>query len=768
MSITFSKFGHHGRLGNQLFQLAALIGLAKKYGHQLALPDWKYSKYFEFHYPKGNLPKAIRINEQHFHYDEQQFSALENREGNFDLLGWLQSEKYFEDAAVHNRLMFKTDFIAEVLKKFPALEGSGHIAISIRRGDYVGNPNYYQLPITYYLHALFEHFPGWRNQKVIIFSDDIPYCKIHFAAAPNVQYAEDLSDIEQLCAMSMCKHFIISNSTFAWWGAWLGEKYQSIVVRPAHHFAGKLAETCNPKDYYPSRWKEFNHEGRKFNLSNVTFTIPVSYDHPHRRQNLDLTVCLLQQAFDTNIIIGEQGAKPVFHYFSKWCQYTWFPYKDFHRTRMLNQMAHMATTEHVVNWDADVMLPPLSIIEAASALNNGVPFVHPYDGRFARVHRAWQPQLEKMLDVGIFGNSQFPGMAPEDPRSVGGAIFCNKKAFMAAGMENEHMVSYAPEDRERIYRFMAFGYIVARVHGPIYHLDHWRGPDSSSKNPHFAENTALYKKYLTMPSDEIRREVKTWPWIQPPTGNRQAENGNMDVVIPLGNGSPWKNNELRYFLRSLHRHLQGYGTIYIIGSCPDWLNTQAPGIQHIPIANVHPAEPARNIYQKLLMACFLPGMSEKFLYCNDGYVFTQDVVAQNIIAHYKEHNLEESANRVQAGNTFRQALLNTAKALRDAKCDIKNFDVHVPMHINKNDFVQLQDYNWNLPYGFTAKSLYANTFSIEGEAWYDCKINKDETPEHLNQLATQRWVFSYGDGAIFGNLRQWLQDRFPDKSPWEK
>ena len=63
------------------------------------------------------------------------------------------------------------------------------IAIHIRRGDYIDNPNYVLLPITYYYLALEQYFPNWRTQyNVLIFSDDIEYCKVHFEVYNNVYY----------------------------------------------------------------------------------------------------------------------------------------------------------------------------------------------------------------------------------------------------------------------------------------------------------------------------------------------------------------------------------------------------------------------------------------------------------------------------------------------------------------------------------------------------------------------------------------------------
>ena len=128
---------------------------------------------------------------------------------------------------IKKALTFDVNFKSQVKAQMDPkgiIFGKPTIAISIRRGDYVGNPNYRLLPITYYILAMFENFPNWRDHNIVIFSDDIPYCKVHWDCIPNVYFSENNSDIEDLCLMTLCDDFIIANSSFSWWGAYLGEK----------------------------------------------------------------------------------------------------------------------------------------------------------------------------------------------------------------------------------------------------------------------------------------------------------------------------------------------------------------------------------------------------------------------------------------------------------------------------------------------------------------------------------------------------------------
>lgn len=513
--ITYSKLGHahRGNLGNQLFHIASTIGMALKYGHEYTFPEWQYSKYFANPLPAGGRFEAWPVPEQRFTYHED--DRLKDRAENFDIDGWRQSEKYWEGQEwyIRNRFIFETDFLIATRKRFDEALSRPAIAISVRRGDFVGNPNYAQLPVRYYLLGLLEGIPAWRDHNVILFSDDIAYCQVQFEGIPNVHFAGG-SAIEQLCLMTQCQHFVISNSTFSWWGAWLGEKEGTVVIRPPVNFAGDLARKNSEADYWPTRWEVMDYRDRWLDLRDVTFTIPVYIDHRHRRENLELSVAILLDSFETNIVVGEQGSLQVGYMKARTGFVHFSSMQHFHRTKMLNDMAREATTPIVVNWDADVFIPPIQILLAAERIRSGEDMVYPFDGRFARVPRVWHSPLKVARDVGIFGDNQFSGKngKPLPTTSVGGAIMFNRESFLNGGGENENMISFGPEDWERNFRFKALGYTVSRVTGCLYHLDHWCGPNSSTRNPFFKNNHAELDRMRAMTPAELEEYVGTWHW----------------------------------------------------------------------------------------------------------------------------------------------------------------------------------------------------------------------------------------------------------------
>lgn len=266
--ITFSKLEKKGHLGNQLFQIASTMGIAIKNNQDFCYPKWSYNGHFKTALPLSKGSEWISYKEKQFHYEPIQFDAE-----NYDLEGWFQSEKYFDIEKTKNYFQFENGLLNNIRNKYKEAFAKKTILISIRRGDFVDHPDYFQLPIQYYVQALIAHFPDWIKSNLIILSDDIEYCKFHFSFLNNAFFANDLSAIEQLVLGSLCDDFIISNSTFSWWCAWLGDKKNSKVVRPLHYFTSSKKEKDDDKDYFPERWLVFNHLNLKIDLKDTYITL---------------------------------------------------------------------------------------------------------------------------------------------------------------------------------------------------------------------------------------------------------------------------------------------------------------------------------------------------------------------------------------------------------------------------------------------------------------------------------------------------------------
>lgn len=519
--ITMKDFGNNGRLANQLFQYASLLGIANKHNKELVLPSWDKAIYFTGNFPINKIVREyVTCEEISSEYQEFKMYNID-----VNIKGYLQSEKYWEHCKdlVKEQLIFTSEFILNTIEKFNKINNilddsiingdKPTIAIHIRRGDYVNNPNYYVLPIHYYIQALRMNFNNYENDyNIIFFSDDINYCKTHFGCLPNAYFSEGLSDIEDMCLASQSDNFILSNSSYSWWMAYLGDTGKEKIIRPNYLFAGDLLKNNNDKDFWIKDWTIFDHKNNKIDLTDVTFTIPVSYDHNDRKENLKLCINTLKKDFFTNIMIMEQGGNHLD--VDSTTSYFKINIVDFHRTKMLNEMANLSFTPIIANWDADIFIPPMQLLKAVEQIRNGNDMVYPYDGRFGRFDRNYYSSLEQTKDIGIVKYEDITGIGKLDKRSVGGAVLFNKESFIRGGMENETFISFGAEDEERFIRFTKLGFKVSRIRGILYHLNHYIGVNSSKNNPYFYWNQMEYIKVKLMNFKKLKEYIKEWEWLK--------------------------------------------------------------------------------------------------------------------------------------------------------------------------------------------------------------------------------------------------------------
>lgn len=500
-----------------MFEVASVLGLAKRFGHNYTVPLWDKSKYFDHDFKQGDVPFFDRtIKEDGFAYNEEFWAQnLSNPNETVNITGYLQSPKYWgeDHTFVKNLFRFKKSFTEPLDKLFKRFDDENTVAVHIRRGDYSGNPNYFNLDVRYYLNAL-DKIP---YSRIIVFTDDYGYCK-ETLPLEEISFAfEGLSDMEHLYLMTKCDHFVLSNSTFSWWGAYLGEKKHSVVVRPDVYFTGKLKD-LDIKDFWPTNWLKETSIQDKNDLSDVTFVIPLSYDCKDRKNNIQVLIRNLVKNFRAKIILGEQGSYYRFRYLEKFVtKYLYFEnMQDFHRTKMINDMVRMADTKIVVVCDSDVLIPRSQYIKAADKIRHGnADIVYPYDGRFVRCSRMpWTDIFNKDPYKVNSMDGVYDGMMLHEKESFGGVFVVNKGSYIKAGMENENFVSFGREDVERNDRFKKLGLIVKREKGCLYHLQHKKGINSTMRHPHAEQNRLEARKVIDMDAASLKQYVATWGWLK--------------------------------------------------------------------------------------------------------------------------------------------------------------------------------------------------------------------------------------------------------------
>lgn len=240
----------------------------------------------------------------------------------------------------------------------------------------------------------------------------------------------------------------------------------------------------------------------------------------------------------------------------------------------------------------------------------------------------------------------------------------------------------------------------------------------------------------------------------------------IDIVYPLGAGSKWDNNELRYSLRSVEKYIHGINNVYIIGQLPPFLQN----VKHIHFDDAFRWKETR-IALKVLKACAHPDISEDFLFMNDDHFLLRHYQAENFPFYYKE-NLSDSARTRRHFDSYRKSLTNTYAALDNKGFQTYNFDVHCPIVYNKIMFREMfKTYPWeDTNYGYVVKSMYCNTHLMSGPHIQDLKIcNPLFNLDDLRDQIKDRSFFSIGDRVLLNDkMSQLLEELYPEKSKYEK
>lgn len=272
-----------GGLGNQMFQYAAARALAEKYHTDVELDLTWFSQPFDAHTAareyelnsfildsriekySASLADKVRqrlrliktYSEPHFHYDPK-FQQLGN---NTSLVGYFQTEKYFKGY----RKQLLQDFVWQsaptgknMTLMAKIMQDENSVSLHVRRGDYVADKVtasfHGSTKLDYYkaaLKTLKKHVP---RPTLYVFSDEPDWCKQNLKFSdPTIFVSHNTHGSEDMRLMKTCRHNIIANSSFSWWGAWLNQNPEKIVIAPQQWFAH---QESNTKDIIPSSWQK--------------------------------------------------------------------------------------------------------------------------------------------------------------------------------------------------------------------------------------------------------------------------------------------------------------------------------------------------------------------------------------------------------------------------------------------------------------------------------------------------------------------------------
>ncbi len=215
----------------------------------------RLGKLFKILFPLAWGYKMIRDKEQGF--DANLFNP---HSGTIVLQGYWQSFKYFEDIEVSLKKEFNFKVEPDEINKklIDVLQNEESVALHVRRGDYISNPTANAIHGTctpeYYENAIAMILERVNNPIFYIFTDDPEWAELNLSIpAPTKVIKHNLGqrDYEDLRLITHCKHFIIANSSFSWWGAWISNNPAKIVITPKKWFS---MDSFPGEDRIPNNW----------------------------------------------------------------------------------------------------------------------------------------------------------------------------------------------------------------------------------------------------------------------------------------------------------------------------------------------------------------------------------------------------------------------------------------------------------------------------------------------------------------------------------
>ena len=264
--ITSLNIGYNGRFGNQIFQFAALLGIADKLGFDAKIPTnnllqsksqqlmdgnifnarFELCDLFEINskYFDNSIIVSNTVQESHFHFDEKMFSISDFSNIN----GYFQTDKYFEHCSdkIKKELIIKKQFIEQANILLPKTEKE-LVSIHIRRGDYTISNPYHPLNGVDYVNNCLQFFNDDKYHFVVI-SDDKEWCRNVWSGDRRFSILQSDSSFIDFTAMTLCNHHIISNSSFSWWASYLSNNKDKKIIAPKNWFGPGLDH--NTSDLY--------------------------------------------------------------------------------------------------------------------------------------------------------------------------------------------------------------------------------------------------------------------------------------------------------------------------------------------------------------------------------------------------------------------------------------------------------------------------------------------------------------------------------------
>ena len=174
----------------------------------------------------------------HLYSFDSKYYELKLQKGNLDIYGYFLIEPYYRKYYTEICEMFdiKPEFMSDKANKYQEQINNSRtpIALSLRlQDDYAKDKTMNVCTIDYYLRGIKKLQEMFTDATFFVFADDIEKAK-KLDLIQDAVYISGMSDVEGMQLMKQCKHFLISNSSFSWWGAYLSNKKDKVIIAPDH------------------------------------------------------------------------------------------------------------------------------------------------------------------------------------------------------------------------------------------------------------------------------------------------------------------------------------------------------------------------------------------------------------------------------------------------------------------------------------------------------------------------------------------------------
>ncbi len=220
----------------------------------------------------------------------------------------------------------------------------------------------------------------------------------------------------------------------------------------------------------------------------------------------------------------------------------------------------------------------------------------------------------------------------------------------------------------------------------------------------------------------------------------------------------YKNDDIKYSLRSLDKNFKGKGKVFIVGGRPNWINVNT--VTHI-YAEDKERNKLLNAINKILIACKDKRISEDFILMNDDFLFLKET---NDIKSYNIGTIEEmKRNHRTKGGYYYKAICDTLEILQSKNMSTISYEAHYPIVINKNNFIKTIKETGKIAYLF--RSFYGNRYIKESKKIKDFKVFNH------NQFfkGKEREFMSLSDEIEkYPSMKEWYSRIFKEKSKYER